>query len=116
MVAAKKKPLSKIYSDFVKRIGIYVDKKMNYKLEEKYKQKLLKEFKENPPKQMGGVDVREVRTLDGVKLIFKDGNWMLIRPSGTEPLLRVYFESSSEEKIKQTQKDFEKILESVRKG
>ncbi len=116
MVANKKKPLSKIYSDFVKKIGVFIDKKINYRLDEEYKQKLLQIFEQNPPKKMGGIDVRNINRLDGVKLNFKDGNWMLIRPSGTEPLLRVYFESSSEEKIRQTQKDFEKIFESVKKG
>jgi len=116
LVAKKKKPLSKIYSEFVKKIGVFIDKKINYRIEEKYKQKLLELLRNDPPKKMGGIDVRDINRMDGVKLNFKDGNWMLIRPSGTEPLLRVYFESSSEEKIKQTQKDFEKILESVKAG
>ena len=32
-------------------------------------------------------------TLDGLKLLFNDGSWVLIRPSGTEPVLRIYTES-----------------------
>ena len=37
---------------------------------------------------------------DGVKLYLEDNtSWILVRPSGTEPLLRIYFESDSEEKI-----------------
>jgi len=41
-----------------------------------------------------GVVVKEVRTLDGLKVVLEDGSWVLVRPSGTEPLLRTYAESS----------------------
>ncbi|RMF14894.1 MAG: hypothetical protein D6761_08740, partial [Candidatus Dadabacteria bacterium] len=36
-----------------------------------------------------------IETLDGVKLWFDNGGWMLVRPSGTEPLLRVYIEQET---------------------
>jgi phosphomannomutase len=39
-----------------------------------------------------GNGVREVLTADGVKVVFKDGSWLLLRASGTEPLLRIYAE------------------------
>ena len=39
----------------------------------------------------------EVATTDGVKYIMEDDSWLLIRPSGTEPVLRVYAEAGSEE-------------------
>ena len=35
-------------------------------------------------------------TLDGVKIIFEDDSWMLIRPSGTEPKVRIYTECREE--------------------
>jgi phosphomannomutase len=38
--------------------------------------------------------------MDGVKYIFDDDSWLLIRPSGTEPVLRVYAEGRSEEMVK----------------
>jgi phosphomannomutase len=41
------------------------------------------------------VKVREVRSNDGVKYLLDDDSWLLIRPSGTEPVLRVYAESPS---------------------
>jgi len=37
--------------------------------------------------------ISEVRLLDGLKLIFKDQSWVMFRPSGTEPKVRVYCES-----------------------
>ena len=37
-------------------------------------------------------EVKELLTLDGVKIIFSDDSWMLVRPSGTEPKVRIYTE------------------------
>jgi len=37
-------------------------------------------------------EVKQLLTLDGVKIIFTDDSWMLIRPSGTEPKVRIYTE------------------------
>jgi alpha-D-glucose phosphate-specific phosphoglucomutase len=45
------------------------------------------------PSRIGGVGVQEVDTLDGVKYHLEDESWLLIRPSGTEPVLRVYAEA-----------------------
>lgn len=41
--------------------------------------------------------VKDVITLDGIKLVFDDGSWLMIRPSGTEPKVRFYIESRTEE-------------------
>jgi alpha-D-glucose phosphate-specific phosphoglucomutase len=51
------------------------------------------------PPSIGGVSVREVGTLDGVKYGLQDDSWLLIRPSGTEPVLRVYAEAPDEEGV-----------------
>lgn len=57
---------------------------------------------------VGNFKVIKSDTKDGVKLYFDDNSsWMLIRPSGTEPLLRIYFESDSKEKL-------EKLKEQVK--
>jgi len=46
-----------------------------------------------PPSAMAGIDVAEVKRLDGIKLIGRDESWLLFRRSGTEPIVRVYAES-----------------------
>ena len=52
------------------------------------------------PAEIGGVQVAEISTKDGVKYILEDDGWLLIRPSGTEPVLRVYAEGHSDEMVR----------------
>lgn len=57
---------------------------------------------------VGDFKVIKSDTKDGVKLYFDDNSsWMLIRPSGTEPLLRIYFESDSTEKLEKLKEQAE---------
>ena len=43
--------------------------------------------------------MEEVRTSDGIKYYLADGSWLLIRPSGTEPVLRVYAEAPNDARV-----------------
>jgi phosphomannomutase len=51
------------------------------------------------PESVGGVPVESVGTVDGFKLKFADGSWLLLRPSNTEPKTRVYAEGESEARV-----------------
>jgi phosphomannomutase len=64
------------------------------------KDKMVSMLVNEPPAEIGGQRLAEVSTMDGVKYIFDDDSWLLIRPSGTEPVLRVYAEGRSEEMVK----------------
>lgn len=52
-------------------------------------------------KNLGEYSVTRVNKIDGVKLYFNDDSWILVRPSGTEPLLRIYIECDSKEKLEE---------------
>jgi phosphomannomutase len=52
------------------------------------------------PEKIDGVSVEDVQTTDGVKYYLDDGSWLLIRPSGTEPVLRVYAEAPDDGRVK----------------
>lgn len=54
---------------------------------------------QNAPERIGGERVAEVLTRDGVKYVMSDDSWLLIRPSGTEPVLRVYAEGRTPELV-----------------
>ena len=51
------------------------------------------------PDRVAGEAVEDVVTLDGFKLLLTDGSWLLVRPSGTEPKMRVYAEAGSRERV-----------------
>jgi phosphomannomutase len=55
----------------------------------------------DPPASFAGYEVSSVETLDGTKLVFGDESWLLFRQSGTEPVLRIYAEATSREKMEQ---------------
>lgn len=88
--------VGKLYSG---RIGV----KLNSEIADKLKEKLSRE-----PSEVDGRKVENINRMDGVKFIFTDGSWMLMRPSGTEPLVRIYAESENKQ-------DLEVLLEQGRK-
>jgi phosphomannomutase len=65
------------------------------------------------PAEIGGEQVAEISTRDGVKYILADDSWLLIRPSGTEPVLRVYAEGRSQEMVKALLGYGEQVAETV---
>ena len=50
-------------------------------------------LRDDAPASIGGINVTSVNDVDGVKYVLADESWLLIRPSGTEPVLRVYAEA-----------------------
>jgi alpha-D-glucose phosphate-specific phosphoglucomutase len=54
-----------------------------------------------PPALLAGVRIVQINDMDGVKYILEDNGWLLIRPSGTEPVLRIYAESCDDASVAQ---------------
>jgi phosphoglucomutase len=69
---------------------------------------VLQEKLKEEPTSIGGRKVKSINRIDGLKVIFDNDSWLLVRPSGTEPLVRIYAESESA-------KDVEVLLEQGRK-
>ncbi len=72
-------------------------------------QHLIEQMKTNTPAAFAGDKVVRLATLDGAKLIFADESWILFRQSGTEPILRVYCEATSMEKLKRLIDEGERV-------
>jgi phosphomannomutase len=60
---------------------------------------VLADLEDHIPESVAGHAVAKVVTLDGFKLLLENGSWLLVRPSGTEPKLRVYAESDSDDAV-----------------
>jgi phosphomannomutase len=64
------------------------------------KDRVMERLKTSPPGAIAGQTVTGVETLDGIKFSFDHGGWLLVRASGTEPLLRVYAEAPAAEQVR----------------
>ena len=60
---------------------------------------LVERLATSAPASLAGIPLASVNTRDGVKYLLEDDSWLLIRPSGTEPVLRVYAEAHSPETV-----------------
>jgi phosphomannomutase len=94
IVAQAGVPLKELIRDLQQRYGPHHYARKDLPLARPVAKKdMVKRLTEGAPGSIGGVNVREVRSNDGVKYLLDDDSWLLIRPSGTEPVLRVYAES-----------------------
>ncbi|HOV07263.1 MAG TPA: phosphoglucomutase/phosphomannomutase family protein [Anaerolineaceae bacterium] len=102
MVSEAHSTLYEMVEDLQKEVGPVFYDRLDLRL--KYpiaKEKMVSLLVNQPPQMLGGENLSEVSTLDGVKYLFADDSWLLIRPSGTEPVLRVYAEGRSEQMVKE---------------
>lgn len=105
-VAVRGASLTDQLTELYSRIGRLESGRIGVKLTDdvaaKLKEKLARE-----PEEIGGRKVASINRMDGVKFIFADKSWMLMRPSGTEPMVRIYAESEDKG-------DLESLLENGR--
>ena len=95
MVAARRQSLAEQLRALFKRVGAeYWPIRLNLRLSEEVRQRALGRLKQKYTEFVGRRVARENR-LDGLKLEFADGSWVLMRMSGTEPLMRLYVEANS---------------------
>jgi alpha-D-glucose phosphate-specific phosphoglucomutase len=66
--------------------------------------------RDSQPKDIAGLKVMHIDTVDGFRYVLEDGGWLLIRFSGTEPLLRIYTETTNGEKVHAILADGRKIV------
>jgi phosphomannomutase len=77
------------------KVGPHYYNRRDFSFPEDQRQTIIKRVSDGLPRSLGGVKVVKVNTTDGFHLILADTSWLLIRFSGTEPVLRIYAESDS---------------------
>ncbi len=79
--------------------GTVVQDKISLACPDHEKRRVLADLEAEIPEDVAGTAVETVNTADGFKLQLEDGSWLLVRPSGTEPALRVYAEATDEGRV-----------------
>lgn len=87
------RPLRDVWQDIVSKVGGAVNQRIDMHVPDAAKQAVLEQMKGNPPGEVDGYKVEDVSTIDGVKYRLSDDRWLLLRASGTEPLMRLYVEA-----------------------
>jgi alpha-D-glucose phosphate-specific phosphoglucomutase len=77
------------------KVGPHYYQRKDFTFPENQRQVITKRISDNLPQSIGGVNVVKVNTTDGFHLTLADTSWLLVRFSGTEPVLRIYAESDS---------------------
>jgi phosphoglucomutase len=94
-IARRNKSLQGQIQDLFSKVGSFYPQRDNFRLTDEVKAKFTKKLT-NDPGEISGHKVKKVVRTDGMKLSFDDGSWVCYRLSGTEPVVRVYSEASTE--------------------
>lgn len=100
------KSLDQLISEVYDLVGPFSFDRDDLHMKEEQKQAIIRTCKESPYQAFGSYQVQKLETIDGFKFILDDERWILIRPSGTEPVLRVYAQAPEASEVR-------KILDAV---
>jgi len=98
MVKTGKKP-SELIDYLYSKVGPHHYRRVDIKFDEKRRESVIDRVRSYVPESIDGVKVLKIDTTDGFRFNLADNTWLLIRFSGTEPLLRVYTETDSPERV-----------------
>lgn len=93
-------------------VGVYLSRRVNIHASTNIVSALKEQFATKPPVQINDLHVHRIVDLDGYKFIFPGGSWLGVRFSGTEPVVRVYYEGGSVQQLDILHKAGESLLHS----
>jgi len=106
-MASTGKSIDELIQDIYSIVGSFAYERYDLHITEELKQRIVAKCQAGDFKSFGPYEVKEVETIDGWKYHLDENSWVMIRASGTEPVLRVYSESN-------TQAEVFKILDTVK--
>jgi len=96
LLATERKPLNKLLIQLEKQFGSHRYGRIDTHFPLEKRAALMEFCKSNPPAKLLKSPVVDVKSYDGVKFCAEDGTWLMLRGSGTEPILRIYAEAKSD--------------------
>ena len=90
------KSLDDLIQEVYDIVGEFAFERIDLHLEESKKLNIVENCENGTYKQFGDLSVKRIETTDGYKYYFDEDSWVMIRPSGTEPVLRIYAEAPTQ--------------------
>ncbi len=99
MMAKTGKSMTELIQEVYDVVGGFVYKRNDLHITDELKKAIIQNCKDGKYESFGDYKIDRVETVDGFKFFLNENDWLMIRPSGTEPVLRVYAEGSSMEAV-----------------
>lgn len=109
-MAKSGKTLDDLIAEVYEIVGGFKFERSDLHITEELKTKIVENCKNNVYKNFGKYTVKELGTLDGFKYFLDENRWVMIRPSGTEPVLRTYAEAPTLEEVREILKITEETI------
>jgi phosphomannomutase len=109
-MAKSGKTLDELIEEVYAIVNPFKFERSDLHITEELKQRIIANCKANHYNSFGQYTIRNVETIDGFKYFLDDERWVMIRPSGTEPVLRVYAEAPTLDEVRNILKITEETI------
>jgi phosphomannomutase len=96
LLATERQPVTRLLARLETEFGPHRYARIDTEYPLEKRAQLMEHLKAHPPARLLRSPVAEVKTFDGVKYVAQDTSWLMLRGSGTEPVLRIYAEAKSD--------------------
>jgi phosphomannomutase len=96
LLATERAPVNQLLRRLEKQFGPHRYARLDTRFPLEKRAALMEYCKSHPPQKLAGSPLAEIKSYDGVKFVAQDGSWLMLRGSGTEPILRIYAEGKSD--------------------
>jgi len=100
LLATERQPVTKLIANLEKRFGPHRYGRIDTRFPLEKRSLLMEFLKKNPPTKLLRSPLARIKSSDGVKFIAEDSSWLMLRASGTEPILRIYAEAKSDHDVR----------------
>ena len=100
LLATERQPVTKLIANLEKRFGPHRYGRIDTRFPLEKRSLLMEFLKKNPPTKLLRSPLARIKSSDGVKFIAEDSSWLMLRASGTEPILRIYAEAKSDPDVR----------------
>jgi phosphomannomutase len=109
MIKLQKSP-SQLIEYLYSLVGPHYYDRIDIPMPEERREATIARVRDSKPVTIGGLKVTDVDTVDGFRYMLEDGGWLLIRFSGTEPLIRIYTETTDKARVQAILADGRKLV------